>query len=142
MTRKSSDYWAGYDAETARIGARPGHFESLAQQVSRALGRDEGRKARILQRSPHVFAAMDAEELGQASSRELATRELRELDIDPGDNDPLALLDAHHGGRKFARDTLLNAGAVKGGAASFNRLIGGAGAQDSAEDFIDRYTKE
>ena len=47
---------------------------------------------------------MDAEQLGQASSRELATRELKELGIDCGDNDPVAMLDAHHAGRAYARD--------------------------------------
>jgi hypothetical protein len=47
---------------------------------------------------------MDAEQIGQASSRELAMRELKELGIDCGDNDPVAMLDAHHAGRAYARD--------------------------------------
>jgi hypothetical protein len=55
-----------------------------------------------MQRSPYVFAAMDAGELLQASSHELAARELKELGIEAGDNDPLAILDAHHAGRTYA----------------------------------------
>lgn len=106
MTReKNADYWEGYNAEAARHG-RPGHFESLAQQVSRALGRDNGRKQRIVARSPEVFSGMDADEYGRASSIELAARELKELGIEVGDNDPLAILDAHHAGRQWARDSL------------------------------------
>ena len=90
---KNADYWAGYHEEAARQG-RAGHFESLAQQVTRALGRDSARKQRIVARSPGVFSSMDAQEFGQASSRELAIRELKELGIAPGDNDPEAILDA------------------------------------------------
>jgi hypothetical protein len=131
MSRKSDAYWAGYDAEAARIG-RTGNLEQLAATVSRQFARDESRKTRILQRSPYVFAAVDAEELSQASSRELATRELKELGIEAGANDPLAILDAHHAGRAYARGR--------------NRLVGGGhpgSAQDASEDnFMNRYLNE
>ncbi|MGO9038184.1 MAG: hypothetical protein ACLQKH_09380 [Steroidobacteraceae bacterium] len=106
---------------------RAGYLEELAKQVARGFRRDNARKQRIAARSPYIFAAMDAEEYGQASSRELAMRELKELGIDPGDNDPEALLDAHHSGRQFARDRIANAGA--------------GSARDASEaDFVDKYT--
>lgn len=79
-------------------------YEELARRVTRQLSRDNARKARILQRSPNVFYSMDAAEIEAASGRELAARELKELGIDTGENDPIALLDAHHSGRKWARD--------------------------------------
>lgn len=127
MTKKSADYWEGYNAEVAR-NRRPS-FESLAQQVARAFGRDNGRKQKIFERSPGVFTGMDAEEFGRSSSVELAARELKALGIDPGDNDPLAILDAHHAGRQFARDYQMTGG---------NRSTGSA--SDSAGDsFIDKY---
>jgi hypothetical protein len=139
MTRKSADYWAGYHAQAARsaIDAMP-NFANLATEVAKQLGRDQARKNRILQRSPYVFAAMDAAELSQASSRELAARELAELGIEVGDCDPVQLLDAHHAGRQWARDNM----STKGGSAA--RLVGGGGsAQDSSADsFVDRYMKE
>ncbi len=100
---KSADYWEGYNREAARK-VRGGAFAQLAERVSQSLGRDNSRKQRIFHRSPHVFAAMDADELSQASSSEMARRELKELGIDSGDNDPVAILDAHHAGRKYARD--------------------------------------
>jgi hypothetical protein len=99
MTRKNGDYWDGYNAEAARLGG----VASLARQVARALGRDGAVKQRIFARSPGVFSSMDAMELGQASSRELAERELRELGIEVGEGDPVQLLDAHHAGRAYAR---------------------------------------
>lgn len=79
-------------------------YEELARKVSRQLSRDNARKARILQRSPHLAYSMDAAEIEAASGRELASRELKELGIDAGENDPIAILDAHHSGRKYARD--------------------------------------
>ncbi len=107
------------------------NYAELAAQVGKALGRDNSKKQRIVQRSPHIFGAMDAGELEQASARELATRELKELGVEAGDNDPTALLDAHHAGREFER----------------KRAGGGRPrwAQDSAsggDSFIDRYLKE
>jgi hypothetical protein len=113
MTTKSEAYWQGYREQAARSAAKersraaqdehPG-LHDIARQVSEHLGRDQGRKQRIFQRSPHVFAAMDAEELATASARELASRELTELGIDCGDGDPVQLLDMHHAGRQYARD--------------------------------------
>jgi hypothetical protein len=76
----------------------------IAREVTKQLVRDNAHRQRILQRSPHVFSAMDAGEVAQASSRELAARELKALGIDCADNDPVALLDAHHAGRQYARD--------------------------------------
>ncbi len=105
-TRKNADYWEGYNAEAARNGRSGLSITELARQVTQALGRDSARKQRIVARSPGVFSSMDAQEFGQASSRELAMRELKELGIAPGDNDPEAILDAHHAGRQWARDSL------------------------------------
>ena len=128
MTRKSAAYWEGRNAEAARLGSASS-VADLAQQVALAIGRDEARKRVIYARSPGVFAAMDGNELGEASSVELAMRELKTLGIDPGDNDPLAILDAHHAGRQFARDYQMTGG---------NRSTGSA--SDSAGDsFIDKY---
>jgi len=144
MSRKNADYWAGYNEEAARNG-RPGNLEELAATVSRQFARDAGRKQRILARSPHLGYGLDAEEYEGMSSRELAKRELDEIGVKPDDRSiEEQLLDAHHGGRAYARDQLANTGAAKGGAASFNRLIGGAGsARDSSDgDFVDRYTNE
>lgn len=130
MITKNAAYWEGYNAEAARL-SRPGHFESLAQSVARALGRDDGRKQKIFARSPSVFSGMDAEELGRASSRELAVRELRELGINVGgDDDPEKMLDMHHAGRQWARDNQRPDG---------NRISGSA--RDSAENIIDRYIR-
>lgn len=98
MTTKSEAYLRGRREEEARIVV-----SDIARQVADHLGRDNGRKQRIFQRSPHVFAAMDAEELGTASARELAMRELQEVGFDCGDNDPVAILDALHAGRQFER---------------------------------------
>jgi hypothetical protein len=146
MTRRNSDYWDGYNAEAARHG-RLGDVASLAQLVAQALGRDGAVKQRIYARSPGVFSGMDAMEFGQASSRELAERELKELGIEVGDNDPVQLLDAHHAGRKYARDYLIPGGNLTGG----NRIPGNNGNRllgDSASDareggsFIDKYLGE
>jgi hypothetical protein len=112
MPSKSADYWQGYREQEIRSAAKKGRsavdampdLASISREVAKNLGLDQGRKQRIFQRSPHVFAAMDAEEVAQASSRELAMRELQELGIDCGDNDPVAILDAHHAGRQYARD--------------------------------------
>jgi len=131
MTRKNADYWEGYNAEADR-NAGAGNVTSLAHRVARAMGRDNARKQRIFARSPNVFSGMDAEELGRASSVELAMRELGALGIDPKENDPLAILDAHHAGRQWARDNQRPGGARIGGSAS-----------DSAGDsFLDRYLNE
>jgi hypothetical protein len=118
--RKSAAYWEGYNAEAARHG-RPVDFASLAQSVASALVRDNGRKQRIVARSPGIFSSMDAKEFGEASSTELARRELKALGIDPGDNDPLMILDAHHAGRKHARDYEIPGGRLVGG----NTIQGG-----------------
>ena len=135
IDKTSQDYIDGRNAEDARIAARDRRraaldahpsVADLAKEVAKNLGRDQGRKQRILQRSPHVFAAMDAEEAAQASSRELAVRELQELGIDCGDNDPVAILDAHHAGRQYARD---------GGKRP-------AGMDSAGESIVDRYLKE
>jgi hypothetical protein len=132
---KSADYWEGRRQEDARIAARDAargaldaqpSVADIAKEVAKNLGRDQGRKQRIFQRSPHIFAAMDAEEVAQASSRELAMRELQELGIDCGDNDPVAILDAHHAGRQYARD---------GGKRP-------AGMDSAGESIVDRYLKE
>jgi len=134
MTRKNADYCAGYNAEAA----------SLAQEVSRHLRRDDGCKRKIFARSPGVFAGMDAAEFAGASSIELSMRELKALGIDPGDNDPLAILDAHHAGRQFAKDYLIPGNTLVGGnriqGNNGNKLIGGS-ASDSAESVIDRYIR-
>jgi hypothetical protein len=138
---KNADYWIGYHEEAARQ-VRPGNFESLAQTVARALGRDNGRKQKIFERSPGVFSSMDAEELGRMSSTEMAARELKALGVDPGENDPVAILDAHHAGRQFARDYQIPGGHLTGGnriqGNNGNKLIGGS-ASDSAESFVDKY---
>ena len=133
MTRKNADYWAGYDAEAARNGRTPS-VADLARQVTQALGRDNARKQRIAARSPHIFAAMDAEEFGRASSVELAARELRELGIDIGDDDdPEKMLDMHHAGRQWARarDRGVHGVAVK------SSVMEGLDASD--DSFMDQY---
>ena len=121
MTEKSAAYWEGRAAEDARIAARDRaraaldahpNVVDLAKEVAKHLGRDQGRKQHILQRSPHIFSAMDADEVGQASARELAVRELKDLGIDCGDNDPVALLDAHHAGRDYGRGGQRTAGGM------------------------------
>ncbi len=82
-----------------------GYYSELAKQVSRDLGRDRGRKQAILARSPHLGYALDAGTYEGMSSRELAQRELSELGIKPDDRSvEEQLLDAHHAGRKHARD--------------------------------------
>jgi hypothetical protein len=108
-------------------------MSSLAQDaaaVSRFIGRDEQRKRVILTRSPHLAFALDANQIAEMSSRELASRELKELGIEPGDNDPLALLDAHHSGRSWERQR-----ATTGRAPS-------AMDSDATPNFIDKYLKE
>jgi hypothetical protein len=143
MTSKTAAYWEGWDKEAARKGRNP--LENLsvpeiAQRVASSLARDEGRKRAIYARSPDVFSGMDGNEFGEASSVSLAIRELKALGIDHGENDPLAILDAHHAGRKFARDSGIIGGfsGIKGGREAAQRLIGGEGegggsASDSAD---------
>jgi hypothetical protein len=135
---KSAAYWEGRRQEDARIAVRDAargaldahpNLHDIAREVAKNLGLDQGRKQRILQRSPYVFAAMDAEAVAQASSRELATRELKELGIDCGDNDPVAILDAHHAGRQYARDCLTPGGRT-------------AGMDSAVDSIVDRYIKE
>jgi ABC-type hemin transport system ATPase subunit len=100
-------------------------FAKAANTVARLLKRDAARKRAILARTPRLAYAFDAQELDEMSSRELAARELKELGIDAGDNDPLAILDAHHAGRAFER----------------NRVSGRGAAQDSSSEssFVGRY---
>jgi len=131
MTRKSDAYWEGFNAEAARKGNAPS-VAGLAHQVARSLAQDEGRKQRISARSPHIFAAMDGNEYAEASSTELAMRELKALGIDPKDNDPVAILDAHHAGRQWARDNQRPGGA----------RISGSASDSAGESFLDRYLNE
>jgi hypothetical protein len=142
MTRKSAAYWEGRNAEAARLGSTPS-VADLAQQVALAIGRDDARKRVIYARSPGVFAAMDGNELGEASSVELAMRELKALGIEPGDNDPLAILDAHHAGRQWARDYVIPGGNLTGGnriaGNNGNKLIGGSASDSAGDSFVDRY---
>lgn len=144
---KNADYWDGFDAEARRSAMRGSRgaldAHDLATEVAKQFGRDNARKQRILARSPHLAYALDAGEFEGMSALELAMRELKEIGHDPGQNDPIAILDAHHAGRKHARDQLANIGSVKGGAASFNRLIGGAGgasdAREGGKSIVDKY---
>jgi hypothetical protein len=109
---------------------KSGYFAELARQVSRGLGRDNVRKQSIAARSPHMFAGMDAGEFAAMSSRELAKRELDALGIKPDDRSiEEQLLDAHHGGRAYARQ----------GTAGGRPSSGMDGAGDS---FVDRYLKD
>jgi hypothetical protein len=142
MAVKSAEYWQGRNEESARIAARDArrsaldahpNFHDIAREVGKNLVRDNAHRQRIFQRSPHVFAAMDAEEVAQASSRELAMRELQELGIDNGDNDPLAILDAHHAGRQYARD-----GGGKPLGMEGNKTLG----MDSGNPSLDKYLQE
>jgi hypothetical protein len=104
MTTKSEAYWKWYRTEGAQLAAKAARsavdampdLSAFAREVARDLSRDQGHKQRIFARSPGVFSGVDAQELGQASSRELAARELKELGIEVGDCDPVQLLDAHH----------------------------------------------
>jgi hypothetical protein len=110
------------------------------EQIARELERNNARRQRILARSPQMFSGMDAEQVAAMSDAELARRELKELNIEPGSNDPVALLDAHHAGRQWAREQMLGRSLGKGGA-STSSLIGEA--RDSAtETFLDKYLKE
>lgn len=129
MTRKTAAYWEGRNAEAARLGSTPS-VADLAQQVALSIGRDEARKRVIYARSPDVFSSMDGNEFGEASSVELALRELKALGIEPGDNDPLAILDAHHAGRKYARDR----GTVLGGCS-----VGSASDSADTPAFLSKY---
>jgi hypothetical protein len=142
MTTKSVAYWEGFNAEAARRSRSPS-VADLAQQVALAIGRDEARKRVIYARSPGVFAAMDGNELGEASSVELAMRELKALGIEPGDNDPLAILDAHHAGRQWARDYQIPGNRLTGGNTiqgnNGNKLIGGSASDSAGDSFVDRY---
>lgn len=158
VDKTSQAYRDGRRQEEARIGAtvraaldaRIPNLADIAREVGKQLGRDNGQKQRIWQRSPHIFAAMDAGELGQASARELAQRELKELGIDCGDHDPVAILDAHHGGRQFARDgQQIPGNRLAGGnevAIPGNKLLGNgmdsAGASRIRAAFLDKYLEE
>jgi hypothetical protein len=148
---KNSDYWQGYNEAAARRAAKDAraavdampNFADLANEVARQLGRDNVRKQRIFARSPHIFGGMDASELGQASSRELALRELKELGINIGeDDDPEKMLDMHHAGRAFARDrTPGSGGPILGGKPS---AIFNPSASDGHEggSFVDKYLED
>jgi hypothetical protein len=120
------------------------NFADLATQVAKQFRRDEARKQRILARSPQLGYALDAAEFARMSSKELAERELKELGISAGDSDPEAILDAHHAGRKWARDYQIPGNRLTGG----NTIQGnngielkGGSASDAHEggSFIDRY---
>jgi hypothetical protein len=104
MTEKSAAYYEGVREEQARqtakaLGLNPA---ALAQQVARNIAKDELAKRRIFSRGL-TFSVDAAEEVAEMSARELAARELKSLGIEPGDNDPVALLDAHHAGRQYER---------------------------------------
>jgi hypothetical protein len=158
MTRKNADYWQGYGEQAARshekeaeraaraaldraaLDAIP-NLADLANEVARHLAHDHGRKQIILARSPHIFGSMDAAELGAASARELAARELKELGIEVGDADPVQLLDAHHAGRQFARGvTPMSGGPILGGkpADMFNPLGSASDAREGGS-CVDKY---
>jgi hypothetical protein len=154
IDKTSAAYLDGRRQEEARIGARVRaaldaripNLADIAREVGKQLGRDNGHKQRIWQRSPHVFSSMDAEELGQASARELAARELKELGIDFGDHDPVAILDAHHGGRQYARDrSPADGGPIMGGKPDriFNPLGSSHDASEgTGNQSLDKYLKE
>jgi hypothetical protein len=122
MTSKTAAYWEGWDKEAKRKGRNPLENLSpadLAQRVAFSIARDEARKRVIYARSPGVFSGMDANELGQASSRELALKELKELGINIAeDADPEEMLNMFHLGRDHAmgRDrTPASGGEILGG---------------------------
>jgi hypothetical protein len=151
--KTSRVYIDAYNAEAARLAkqnaaykarALDGHpnLANIAREVGRHLGRDQAHRQRILQRSPYVFAAMDATEVATASARELAARELKELGIDCGDNDPVQLLDAHHSGRQFARDQQIPGNRLVGGnkvAIPGNKLLGDHSMDSSGSSTLDKY---
>jgi hypothetical protein len=120
---KTPEYWEGF-------------YSTTASAVAKALRKDNAIKTRIFARSPGAFSGMDSMELASASSRELAERELKELGIEVGDNDPVQLLDAHHAGRKYARDYLIPGNRLTGGnriaGNNGNRLLGGSASDSSA----------
>jgi hypothetical protein len=136
-TRKSEAYWEGYREQAAKSAAKRARaamdavpdLAALVRDIARDVGRDQGIKRRIFARSPGVFSSMDAAELGAASSRELAARELKELGIEVGDGDPVQLLDVHHAGRDYAR----NGGRSIAGSAS------DAAPSSAAQRIIDKY---
>jgi hypothetical protein len=175
VDKTSQAYRDGFNAEGRRIAARDTrraaldahpNLTDIAREVGKQLGRDNVRKQRIVQRSPHVFAAMDAQELGAASGRELAVKELRELGIEIGaDYDPVMALDMFHQGRAHAaRDFKIPGNKLTGGnTIQGNNGIpivgsGGVGTQedqrqqrlniaetkshDSRESWLDSYLKE
>jgi hypothetical protein len=111
----------------------PPTITELAHMTMKSMGAENARKRQILQRSPHLAYGMDAAAFAGMSSRDLATRELKELGITPGDNDdPEMMLNMHHAGRQWARG-------MKGGEAAAGGLIGGS-AQDSASgSFLSKY---
>lgn len=151
MTRKSDDYYIGRGMEDERRSAKASASAAsdahptvvdLATSVMKQLRRDDARKQEILQRSPHLGHALDAETYQGMSARELAQRELSELGVEPdGRSVEEQLLDAHHRGRAYARGERIPGNKLKGGnevAMPGNKLIGSA--NDSAGDsFIDHY---
>ena len=94
-----------YSREGSRRAALDAHpnLADIVSEVARQVGRNQGANSTSYTLAAHL-AAHGCGEVAQASSREFATRELKELGIDCGDNDPVAMLDAHHAGRAYARD--------------------------------------
>ncbi|HEX3915535.1 MAG TPA: hypothetical protein VHW71_18705 [Steroidobacteraceae bacterium] len=132
VDKTSQVYRDGYIAESVRLARKTARaaldanlgMHDIARVVGEQLSRDNASRQRILARSPYVFGSMDAAEVTTASSRELALRELKELGIeDCADNDPVALLDAHHAGRQFARDGGKRAGMDSAGESAADRLL-------------------
>jgi hypothetical protein len=132
MTTMSEAYWEGRREEKDRQDAKAaaaGDVAAMVRQAARKIGRDSGVTQRIFARSPHIFSGMDAAELGAASPEEMAARELKELGIDPRDNDPVAILDAHHAGREYARQGRRGAG--------LNASMDGA-----SQSWLDKYVSD
>ena len=109
-----------------------------------AYRRDVALKSRILQRSPRLAYSLDEQQLGEASGRELAAKELRELGIEIGDSDdPIKIADAYHLGRAHAaRDfdipgnKLVGGNTVPGGGAP---LLGSSSHDAADGGFVGRY---
>ena len=100
-------------------------FVELAQQVAKALGRDETRKRRVAVNLAQAGFAMDAAQISEMSSRELASHALDQLGLKVGrDGDPLIALDFYLAG--------LNA---RGGGCAVD-------ASESAPAFLERYLNE
>jgi hypothetical protein len=119
-------------------------------EIARAVRRDTVAKQRILARFPSLFSGMDAQELGEASGRELAEKMLRALGIEHGPHDDvLRLADAWTSGAIWGAARNHMNGPYSGpapdptklGGANTSPLIGEA--RDSAtETFLDKYLKE